>query len=106
MLSSSPTLVGEARGRSLGLLFRSSIGRHLPERTVDLLVSVRRHKLNGRPCVCHFARRGLLRMLHPSEPGVLLNCQRAMMYLAFNNRGASQRDAICLDGALETATDS
>ena len=28
------------------------------------------------------------------------------MYLAFDNRGASQRDAICLDGALETATDS
>ena len=59
-----------------------SIGMHLVlERTIDL----RRHKLNRRPWIRRPARRGF-RMRHPSEPGVLLNCQEAVMYLTFDDR--------------------
>ena len=44
-------------------------------------------------------------MRHASEPGVLLNCQGAVMYLTLDDRRTSQRDAVCLDGALKTAAD-
>ena len=86
---------------SLGVIL---IGLRL-KRTVDLAVSVRRHKLNGRRWIRVFARRGFLRTRCSSEPSVFLNCQGMVMYLAFDDRRTSQHDAVRIDGALKPAAD-